>query len=469
MRPDPITPLVRQSAEMPVDDVPPAAIAKARVLLLDTVGCVLAGSSAEAAGELREAVAFWGGREQATILGFGERTSAPWAAFVNSAVGHARDYDDTHDTAVNHASVTVIPAALAMAEARSRSEDGPAWLPRGPVSGREFLAAVAVGLEVCNRMGLAFIDNLHAGWLPTTLWGPFASAAACGRLLGLDVERMGHAFGFAYSQIHGNRQALVDGALAKRIQPGWSASAGVQAACLAASGLTAARGIVSGSCGLATLYTGGRFDPAPLAGLGGFEETLNISIKPYPSCRCTQPVIDAALEICGRWGVSAEDIADGVIRLTTCAMTQIGAPFRLRGNPTVDAQFSGPYTAALAFLHGRPGLRDFEAETVRERGDVVELAGRFRAEEFEPDSSSLVPAEVEVTLRSGETRRVRAEAAKGSPAKPMSEAELAAKFEDCLANSAWRLPADTAGRLRETILRVEGLPDVAALADGLRF
>ena len=462
--------LVEQAATLGADDIPAEALARAGALFADTVACVLAGGSADGIPDLRETVLYWGGREQATVLGFGDRTSAPWAAFLNSAAGHARDYDDTHDAALNHGSVTVIPAALAVAEACSRADDSaPAAFRRGAVSGRELLAAAAVGLEVGNRLGMAFIPYLHPGWLPTTLWGPFACAAACGRLLRLDARRMRHAFGLAYSQIHGNRQALVDGALAKRIQPAWSASAGVQAAFMAANGISAARRIISGDFGIPALYTGGRFDAERLeGGLGSFEETLNISVKPYPSCRCTHPVIDAALEIQGQGAMAWDGIEKGMIYLPPSSMAQVGGRFRVRENPTVDAQFSAQYTAALAFIKGRPGIADFAAENVLSRRDVAELAGRFETQEFEKGSPALVPVVMEITLRSGEARSSRIGAARGSRENPMTEADLAAKFDDCLSNASQEYSAADRSSLLAAVRGLAEFDDVAdVVAQGL--
>lgn len=353
--------LIKETVNIDCENIPSKAIEKASELFIDTIACIYAGSSAEGIDRLRGLCLQWGPGGKAEVFCFKDQISAPYAALLNSVMAHARDYDDTHDGAVNHGCVTIVPALLAAVDSIDRA-----------VSGKEFLTAMAVGLEISNRLGMAFIDYLHAGWLPTTLWGSFGAAAACGRLLGLNTEQMANAFGFAYSVIHGNRQALDEGKLAKRIQPGFSARAGLEAAYYAKSGLSAAENIIEGNFSIPKLFTNNHIQSDYLeAELATFSELENISIKPYPSCRCTHPVIDAALEIKEKRSISTADIAKGSIYLPPCSRAQIGRPFEIRQSPTVDAQFSAAYTASLALNKGTPRLVDFEPNNIRSREDII--------------------------------------------------------------------------------------------------
>jgi len=466
---DSIIPLVEHAVHLRYSDIPASVIAHTLDLLLDTVGCILGGSGAPEIAGVKRTLDLWGGNRQAKVLAFDEWTAAPTAAFLNSVMAHARDYDDTHDRAVNHGCVTLVPALFALTQALStaavRAEQEMKPLP---VSGKDLLAALAVGLDIANRLGMAFIPYLHVGWLPTTLWGPIACAAACGRLLGLDSVKMHHALGMAYAQIHGNRQALVDGAMAKRIQPAFSAAAGINAALFARNGLTAAAHIVDGDFGIAALYTGGRVDrEALVSGLGTRFETENVGIKPYPSCRCTHPVIDAALRLKGEQGIQARRIASGTILLPPQSMGQIGNPLKLRDNPAVDAQFSAQFTAALAFVRGRPRIRDFQAENVRAAGEVLELASRFRTVEFEQQSSTLTPVELRVRLTDGDERGIRIEHPKGSAENPLSREELLEKFDDCLGNSRKSYPQQERSRIVERIYALSSLDTAAELVRDL--
>ncbi|MCF8105785.1 MAG: MmgE/PrpD family protein [Desulfohalobiaceae bacterium] len=464
---DAIDPLVHHAATFKPDGIPADVLKTSKDLFQDTMGCILSGSGAQGVRELKEVVHFWGGNPQATVFSHSDKTSAPSAAFLNSVMGHANDYDDTHDPALNHGCVTLVPALLAACEALSpslkRSFNGES-MPFRKISGQEFLAALAVGLDVSNRLGMAFIPYLHVGWLPTTLWGPFACAAACGRLLKLTVDKMHHAFGLAYSQIHANRQGLADGVLSKRIQPGFSASAGLNAAFFAANNLTGAQNIVDGIFGIKALYSSGQIrDEYLTKDLGTFFETINVSIKPYPCCRCTHPVIDAALELRDKSGFDWKAIKSGTIFLVPQSMGQIGKPFQVRDNPTVDAQFSAQYTAALTFIKGRPQLEDFTRQQVVSRHDVMDLASRFDCVEFEKDQTGLVPVEMDVRLENGQRMHIRITEPKGSRNNPLTPEELQAKFNNCLDNGIKNYSKEIRSRILEGHDRILELEDMTEL------
>lgn len=313
---------------------------------------------------------------------------------------------------------------------------------------------------------MSFIPYLHIGRLPTTLWGPFACAAACGRLLGLDQAQMTHAFGLAYSQIHGNRQGLIDGALSKRIQPGFSASAGVQAAFLAAGGITGASNIIDGDFGLRALYADGQIDPSYLTdGLGTDFETANVSIKPYPCCRCSHPVIDAALALKAQHDIRWAEIESGTIYLPPQSFGQIGNSFTIRDNPTVDAQFSAQYTAALALTNCWPVMDDFTKGRILERTSISDLAARFTVVEFEKDKASVVPVQMDLVLKDGAQHQTRIEVPKGSPANPLTQKELEFKFRNCLAQSIVSYSDDECDCILfslSDVLKAEDIVDVIA-------
>ncbi len=461
--------LVKHAANTAAESIPEEVMKKAGTLFMDTVACVLSGSSAAGIKELEEVMSFWGGNSQSTILSFNKKTSAPNAAFLNSVMAHANDFDDTHDAAINHGCVTIVPAMLAVSEALPSSDFLSEKRCNRIISGKDFIAALAVGLDISNRLGMAFIPWLHTGWLPTTLWGPFAAAAACGRLIGLNEEEMHNAFGLAYSQIHGNRQALADGVLAKRMQPGFSAMAGVNAAFFAANGITGAKNIIDGDFGISALYTGSNIDRSFLTdNLGNVYETMNISIKPYPCCRCTHPVIDAALYLKEKHSLKWKDIIEGTIFIPPNSMGQIGNKFEIRDNPTVDAQFSAQYTASLAFLKGRPRLEDFQKDAVMSNTDVLSLVSRFKTVEFEKDKSGLTPVEMHITTKDGSVYKTRVENPKGGRDNPLTKDEMEFKFMNCINNSIKDYSVQKARTIFDglgNVLDVENIVNIIQLLD----
>jgi len=464
---DDIYKLAEHASNTPIDNIPEDVLEKTVTLFLDTMGCILAGSSAEGVTELKDVMEFWGGNKQATVFSYNTKTSAPEAAFLNSVMCHANDFDDTHDKAVNHGCVTIVPALLATCEAIhpfARNNGTNKSIPARTISGKEFIAALAVGLDVANRLGMAFIPYLHTGWLPTTLWGPFGCAAACGRILKLNTEQMLNAFGIAYAQIHGNRQALVDGKLAKRIQPGFSAAIGVRSVFFAAMGITGAENIINGDFGIPVLFTQGKIDSEYLKkGVGEIYETSNISIKPYPCCRCSHPVIDAALKLKEEHSVRWEDIEEGTIYLPPNSMGQIGNKFAIRDNPTVDAQFSAQYTASLVFIKGRPRLEDFKKENVISRKDIAALAARFKAIEHEKDKSGLVPVKFILKLKNGEELSTVIEHPKGSNENPLTYEEQVFKFNDCLDNSIKKYSSEDRQRMLEAVSSMVHIEDICEI------
>ena len=469
---DPIEILVKHSLAVQDNEIPADVMIKAQELFQDTLACMLAGSTSEGIKPLLDTVLLWGGNKQATIPGFSEQTSVPFAALVNSAMGHARDFDDTHDKALNHGCVTLVPAILAIAEFLSSPVNAETYastdIPFRKISGQEFLASMAIGLDVANRIGTAFIAHLHIGWLPTTLWGAFGCAAAGARLLKMDEKQTRDAFGLAYSQAQGNRQALVDGALAKRMQPGFSAYAGVQSLFMALNGISGSRNILQGVFGISELYANSNIDIECITNnLGTNFETSNISIKPYPSCRCTHAVIDAALEIKREHKFDVSDIVSGEIYLPPASMAQVGKVFKIRKNPTVDAQFSAQYTTALCFIKGKPMLKDFEPEVIASSDSAIALASLFKTIEFRHDTREMTPVEMKITLKDGRVLEAGVANALGSPGKPLSQEDFLFKFNDCLDNCIKQYTPEQKDTLLKTSQNILDIDDISKLFNHL--
>ncbi|MDD5597465.1 MAG: MmgE/PrpD family protein [Victivallaceae bacterium] len=428
---------------------------KAHSLFIDATACIYAGNTAAAVKELIQITRSFGGAPDCSIIGFNLKTSPTQAAFLNSVMAHARDYDDTHDPAVHHGCVTIIPAMLAVCEKLRRENK------KFRISGQEFFAALAVGLDIADRMGLAFIRHLHTGWLPTTLWGAFGCAAACGRLMNFSSDEMLKAFGAAYSMVHGNRQALIDGALTKRIQPGISAEAGVKSVFWARAGISGAENIIDGDYGIPALYTGGKIDREFLTEKLGVEfETLNISVKPYPCCRCTHPVIDAVRLLKTEHSLCLDDIQSGKIFLPPKGMGQIGKPFQIRGNPTVDAQFSAQYTAALALVTDKIRIDDFSAQSILSRKEIAIAAAEFEVVESFKDFPGLVPVKVMLKLKTGKRIGKQLEYPLGSPMNPMTQEQIQLKFHDCLSHAARRISPEIRNRMLETLYALKNKDDI---------
>lgn len=455
--------LARFASGLDAAGMKPEVLQAAKDNIFDTLSCAWAGSSAKAVAEITGLVREWGGAPQADMFVFGGKYPAHHAAWANSVMAHARDYDDTHDAAILHAGISVVPAALAAAQLS------------GKATGADLLAAVAAGLEVTCRLGVATqVDLIESGFIYSSLLGYFGATAAAGRAFGLDEAEMLDALGIVYSSVAGNHQVTRDASLMKRVQPALAAKAAVVAVQMAKAGITGPRNVFEGADGFIRVYLHDRFDVGILRdGLGKRFELLNLSYKPYPCCRDTHAAVDAIRQLRTECGRPASDIDFIRVGTTIGGYQMVCVPEEVRLAPTtiVEAQFSIPYTVAAAWIDGALNIGHFSDEALGRR-DILDLAGRVRPfvdPDIEREWSRFVPpALVEVHFRDGSTLRSRVDYAKGHPANPMSRADFAAKSADCATYAAVPLAPDIATRLAQVVDDLESVADLAALGAIMR-
>ena len=163
--------------------------------------------------------------QQASLLGRNERIDMAGAALINGISSHTFDFDDTHLKTIIHPAGPVASALLALAE-------------HTQASGRQVLDALILGIDVACRIGNAMYPNHYdRGWHITGSTGSVGAAAACARLLGLNVKQTQMAIGIAASQPIGFREQF--GTMTKPFHPGGAARAGLTSALLAKHGFTA--------------------------------------------------------------------------------------------------------------------------------------------------------------------------------------------------------------------------------------
>ena len=290
--------LAKHAAKLKVEGMSAQAVAATKENIFDTLACALSGSSAPGVAEMMHLAEEWGGASQATTLVFGKKFPAHHAAWVNAAMCHANDFDDTHDKAMLHAGVSIIPAALAAAELK------------GGVSGADFLAGVAAGLDIICRLGLSTtIGIVASGWIYTSLLGYFGATAAAGRVMGLTEQEMVNALGIAYSQAAGTYQPIRDSAMTKRMQPGFAAKGALISVQMAREGIRGVQHTFQGVDGFYRVYLHNQAKPeVAVQDLGVHFEQEMLSYKPYPCCRVNHTSIDAAIEAKKRWNLAPEQI-----------------------------------------------------------------------------------------------------------------------------------------------------------------
>ena len=207
--------LASSAAATTYGDLPPHVVQMVKIALVDTLGAMIAGTTAPGCKEVVDLVREWGGKRESTIVVYGDRVPAPNAVMANSTMARARELDDWHYDSGQHLGVAAIPTALAMAERQ------------GGASGREFITAVAVGADIQCRVVLPLRNKVGVAPWTTGMFAPFAAATTAGKMLNLDEKKMLHALALAFTEASNTIQSHLDGSLAARIHHGMGSKAGV--------------------------------------------------------------------------------------------------------------------------------------------------------------------------------------------------------------------------------------------------
>lgn len=434
-----------------LEQVPASVTLRAKHLLLDAVGCAFAARREEFAGRIAASIARLAGPGPRGVIGIGRRLPLRDAAMANGALLHGLDYDDTHAAGVLHLTVSTFPAALGVAA-------------NAGASGAALLAAYIAGVETGARIASVVKGGFHqAGFHPTGLVGAFAASLVAGHLLKLSHARLVGAQGIALSFASGNLQFLEDGSWTKRLHPGWAAACGITAASLAQDDLPSPREAYEGRYGLYRSH----LQPAALAGcdfsvatagLGRTWELDNVAVKPFPACHLVHGCADAAIAL-HQEGLDPERVRAIRALVPEGVVQAVCEPVASKRRPKndYDAKFSIPYAVASGLARGRLGLAEFLPAAFTERR-IEKLMDKV---EYAIDPASTFPrhysGEVEVTLDDGRKLRNRVAVNRGNPERPLTNAEIEAKFFE---NCALTLPESAARRLRDQVLDVERLSAV---------
>jgi len=446
--------LVRYVSETNFNRLPREVVDETKKFILDTIGVGLAGVREPGCKEVVDLVKKWSSNNTgSTIIYYRDKVSPPEAAFANSVIMHALDFDDTLDSSAMHAHVSSIPAALAIGE------------DKGKVSGKEFITAVTLGVDITCRIGSAILSPLS--WIRTATCGSFGAAAAATKILNGGEKEILNTLGIVYSQTAGNAQCLVDGGLVKRMQPGFSARSAVLSAALASQGVTGATNIFMGEYGFFNLYERGKVkEEKAVENLGDHFGVMDLSIKPYPCCRMTHASIDAALELYHSHHIDVEGIAEVVAYVSKMVSDMVGAPFIIRANPQVDAQFSIPYTVAVALRKGKVFLDDFASDTVKKDSSTLELTKKIKIL-IDPELSAndISSANMIIRMLQGESISFKVNTLKGSPLRPMTFDECADKFKKCIEYSQKSSLIKNSEIITDFIFNLEKKKDISEIFD----
>lgn len=447
--------------------IPAEVIRSVRQRVMDTLGICLAASTLPTSEMVRAWAREQGGKPQAHALGVKERLPASAAAFVNGTLAHSLDYDDTHLPSVMHPSAPVIPAALAVAELSG-------------ATGAETLAAIAVGLEVCVRIGMAGYDPsqkssvfFEHGQHATSICGALGAAVAAAKLLRLPAEGITDSLSVAASMGSGLLEANRTGGTVKRVHCGWAAHAGVCAATLVHFGLTGPATVLEGRFGFFQAWLHGAFSREVITdGLGTRWLVPGIFFKPYPSNHFTHAAIDAAIEL-REAGLRPDSVRAATLAVASQTVRTIGEPLALKRNPPTGyaAQFSGPYAIAVGLFGGQglgAGIGDYTDELAADPArralmSKVNVVADVRCDEIFPFQ---FPAILTVQTTDGRTLSAEVLTNRGGPQRPLSAGDLERKFRD---NARFVADADQIARIEEALSRLPVLGGIAPLFQSLQI
>jgi 2-methylcitrate dehydratase PrpD len=435
------------------EDLPPEVVEATKKEILDLLACALGGASQPGATHVCGLVKEWGGREESSIIGGNLKVPAPNAAQANATMAHALDFDDVHEAAVMHPGIISIPVVMAVGEAQ------------GNLNGKEFIAGTALGVDMMCRLALATTPGrspIELGWHLTSIFGFMGSAATAASVMGLNEGEIVHAIGIGYHQCAGNGQCVKDGALTKRLGPGFAVKGGITAALLAKAGVTGAQNSFEGEWGLYKQYMHGDYSPEILAAdLGKRFEGVHVAIKPYPCCRGIHPAIDAGLALAIEENIRSRDIKEIVLSVTDAHMSLLCQPEDAKRSPRspVDAQFSIPWGVASAIVGRRVGLDDFTESAIRNQ-EVLEVTGKMRIEvDNTLQKPGPEPTRVKAITKDGKEFVRVVENPLGSLERPMSFDDCARKLRDC----AKSLDAGRIERIINMVGQLERLEDIRKL------
>lgn len=443
--------LTKHALNTEYEGLPPDAVRAAKVFILDTIGVGVAGVAAAFANDVFEAARSWGGasgKGGAHVFARGEKLPAPTAAFVNGFQIHCQEFDCVHEPAVVHPMATIFAALMAEAD------------DRNTVHGRDFIAAVALAVDVAATLGVSATSGIKF-FRPANA-GIFGATLGVARIRGFDEETALNALGYALAFCSGTMQAHVEGKPALPIQIGNAARGAIAACDLAAMGVPGPHDVFDGPFGYFSLFED-ETDPAPaVADLGKIWRITEVSHKPFPTGRAAQGGI-VAVQRLRRDGVSFDNLESLTLSAPPLINRLVGRPYKEQMAVNY-ARLCFPYLGAVTLQKGVVGLEDFGSQMLDDAA-VGAIARRIDVvDNGESDPAVFTPQTATARLKDGREIEARIDRLYGSPADPLSHEAHLDKFRNCM---AFGLPKDGTARAEALIEYVDNLEqetNVATLA-----
>ena len=444
-------------------DIPSDVAYLGKRSVLDGIGLALAGAASECGHIAQKYLGSLGiaNDRGSTVIGTSMRVPARFAAFANGLAIHADDYDDTQLAVakdrvyglLTHPTAPALPPALALAERDRRS-------------GADLMLAYQVGVEVECKVAEAILPRHYQhGFHSTATCGSIGAAASAAKLLGLDRDATRRALSIGATQAGGLRENF--GTMTKPFHAGRAAENGVVAAEIAALGFTASPNGLEADRGFFRA-AGGGYSREMIEQKLGSPWTFNspgVSIKPHPSGSLTHPGMAVMLDLIIKHDIKPEQVK------RVSVGTNHNMPNALIHHRPVNelqAKFSMEFCMAILLLERKGGLEQFTDQVVN-RPDVQAMINKVDFgvhPEAEAAGFDKMTTIIEIELNDGKVIKGQADFGKGSPANPMSDAELSEKFRQC---AAWGgLDREQTQAVLDHVWKIETLPDVNEITRLLR-
>ena len=329
--------------------IPAEVVGLTRTLLFDAVSNTLGGIASDKGKIGIQMAELMGGVPEATVYATGQKVSAAAAALANGELQNGLDYDP-----VPHVPPVLMPAALAVAEAQKST-------------GKELITALAVGGEVAIRLSGVLMNAMHmslakTGQTPEVFGNSnehiIGAAVACGMLMGLDREQMAQCIGISAAlctlPICRDWEETMPKSMIKYFPGSWLAHTAVCSAQFAKLGYTANPYTLDTPHGFPVIYcrVPGVWQPEKVIENIGVEwKWMRMGLKPYPACRYLHSNLDCFYQIMNEHHFGPNEIDE----IRCYSATFVAHPDQYSVSNQIDAQFSGPYTLAMAVLGYEPG------------------------------------------------------------------------------------------------------------------
>ncbi|MDP7029700.1 MAG: MmgE/PrpD family protein [Phycisphaerales bacterium] len=449
--------LAEWAANLTYEDLSDEAVQCAKLYLYDSFGCALGGSQQHDVEIFLDHARQMGGADTCTVFGSGFKTDPVMAAMLNALCIRAMDYNDIYWKADPAHPSDIIPAALSICEMNG-------------LSGKDLILGTCIGHEIEMRLAEFGDPGVREyGWHHATITC-IASPIVAGRMLGLPADQIQQAIGISASPSM-CLGAVTAGKLTnmKNTVDPMATRSGVEAALLAARGYSGPEHVIDGKEGLVHCFEkfGGSFnldmltDSLPTCPKCHWK-ILDCGMKSFPIEALSHAPLTAMMKIVKANEVNSDDVAEIKVEVIARAADILGDPAKYRPTSKETADHSLPYSLAVGLVDGMVTPLQFKQERIDDPG-LIPVMDKIKVvpnDEFEALFPKFQPSQVTITLADGTSYTERVDVPKGDPRDPMTEEEIAVKF-DALGGGV--VGADRCAELRDHIMSIETAPNLDRL------